>query len=725
MTTTHRSICRFCHAGCPILVDVEDGRAVRVRGDKADPLYRGFTCEKGRQLPAQHAHPDRLLHSMRRRADGSHEAVDSGEALREIAARVQAIVAEHGPRAVAFYKGTCASRNPATGALLTAWMDAIGSPMRFDSNTIDQPGKSVALALHGRWGAPPQGFADADVALLVGTNPFVTLAGGLPSNDPMRSVQQARTRGLQLLVIDPRRTETAAAADQHLQPRPGEDVAILACLVHVIIRDGLFDAAFVSDHVAGFDALRAAVAPFTSEVVAARAEVQAEELVAMAHAFGGARRGVVTSGTGPSMTGRHSTLVEYLVLALNTICGRYLRAGEPLWNPGVLIPQLANKAQATPPWNAYGYGESLRVRGLTDAACGLSTAALPDEILMDGPGQVKALFCIGGNPVAAWPDTEKTWAAMQALDLLVTIDIKMSATAKVADYVIAPKLTLEIPGSTIVSESLYYYAIGFGYPQPYAHYTPAIVDPPEGADVIEDWQVFAELGRHMGLPLVVRPMFPAPDGTVDTLTLDGSRQPTLDELLDHLYRNARVPLDDVRARSATDGGAVYESAPVLVQPADEGWTGRLEVGDADMVEELAGAETSAWPDDADYPLRLVCRRIVGALNSSGRDLPKMQRQPFNPAYLHPDDLGALGLAPGDEVDVVSPSGSLVAIVDADPQLRRGLVSMTHAFGDVPGGETDVRKVGSNTSLLTRVDVDYDRFTGMPRMSNVPVAVRAR
>ncbi len=695
---------------------------MRVRGDRDDPLYRGFTCEKGRQLPAQHAHPDRLLSSMRRNADGTHEPIASGDVITEIAERVTAIVAEHGPRSVAFYKGTCASRNPATGALLAAWMDAIGSPMRFDSNTIDQPGKSVAQAMLGRWGAPPDGWNEADVAMLIGTNPVITLAGGIPNTDPLRSIKEARARGLRLLVIDPRTTETTAAADQHLRPRPGEDIAILACFANVIISEGLHDAEFVRDHVVGFDALRDAVAPFTPVRVGARAEVDPADLVAMARTFGSARRGVITSGTGPSMTGRHSTAVEYLVLALDTICGRYMRAGETLWNPGVLMPALAHKAQATPPWEAYGYGEELRVRDLANAACGLSTAALADEILLEGPGQVKALFCVGGNPVAAWPDHPKTVAAMDALDLLVSIDIKMSATAKMADYVIAPKLPLEIPGTTIVSESLYYYATGFGYPEPYAHHTPAVVEPPDGSDLIEDWQLFFGLGREMGLPLVVQPMFPAADGTVETLTLDGTRQPALEELLDHLYRNSRIPLDDVRARSAAVGGALYDQDPVVVAPADPGWTGRLDVGNQDMLGELADAETSVWPDDPDHPFRLVCRRIVGALNSSGRDLPKMTSKPYNPAYLHPADLADLGIAPGDEVEVRSPVGVLRAIADADPALIRGLVSMTHSFGDAPTGETDIRKVGSNTSLLTRVDIDYDTFTAMPRMSNVPVAV---
>ncbi len=273
-----------------------------------------------------------------------------------------------------------------------------------------------------------------------------------------------------------------------------------------------------------------------------------------------------------------------------------------------------------------------------------------------------------------------------------------------------------------MSEALYYYATGFGYPRPYANYTPAIIDPPADSDVVEDWQVFHELGRNMGLPLRVPPMFPSPDGVDDAIVLDGSSTPSLDELLDHLYRNSRVPLAEVRTRSALGGGAVYESEPVVVQPADDGWTGRLDVGNADMMNELADARQSAWPVDDRYPLRLVCRRIVGALNSSGRDLPNMARHTNNPAYLHPDDLAALGLTDGELVDIVSEVGTLLAVVAPDLQLRRGLVSMTHSFGDVPGGETDVRKVGSNTSWLTVVDRDYDRFTGMPRMSNVPVAI---
>jgi anaerobic selenocysteine-containing dehydrogenase len=720
MAETRASICRFCHAGCAILVDIDDaGRPSRVRGDRSNPVYGGFTCEKGRQLSAQHRHPDRLLHSMHRTTTGTHEPITATRAMDEVAEKLRSIIAEHGPRSVAVYTGTCASRNPAGKPMLMALMNAIGSPMRFDSNTIDQPGKSVAAAMHGVWGAPPHGFDDADVALLIGGNPFVALSGGIPNPDPVRRVREARARGLRLLVIDPRRSETAAAADLHLQPLPGEDIAIVSCLLHVIIAERLYDEQFVTEHVHGFASLCAAVAPFTPELVAARAGIAAAELVDCACQFGGARRGVATSGTGPSFAGRGSTLLEYLVMVLNTICGRYLRAGETLWNPGVLLPEMPHKAQATPPWPAYGYGEKLRIRGLADAACGLSTAALAEEILLPGDGQVRALICLGGNPAAAWPDHAKTVEALESLDLLVTLDIKMSATAALADYVIAPRLTLEIPGSTYVAEIMYHYAVGFGLPVPYAQYTPAVVEPPAESDVIEEWEFFFGIAQRMGVQLELAPNFRRPDQAL--WLLDMSSPPDLDGLLEHLYQNGRVSLSEVKSHP---GGAVFDADPLTVEPADAGWSGWLDVANAELLAELDSARSSWWPHEDAYPFRLLCRRHVGALNSSGLDLPKMQAKPHNPAFMHPADLAALGLVSGDAVCVRSAVGEIRAVAEGDPTLRRGLVSMTHAYGGSGADDDHFRTVGSNLARLTRVDADFDRITGMPQLSNVAVAVFA-
>jgi anaerobic selenocysteine-containing dehydrogenase len=219
---THPSICRFCHAGCSILVDVDDGRPVRVAGDKENPMYGGFTCEKGRQLPEQWGHPERLLHSMKRTADDSYAEIRSDRALDEIAERISEILERHGPRSIAYYTGTYSAAHPATFPVLNAWMDSIESPMRFTSNTIDQPGKSVALAMHGMWGAPPQGFNDADTALIIGANPLVAMSGGVPNANPSAQLRRALKRGMKLLAIDPRRTVLAMSATSicsHAQER--------------------------------------------------------------------------------------------------------------------------------------------------------------------------------------------------------------------------------------------------------------------------------------------------------------------------------------------------------------------------------------------------------------------------------------------------------------------------------------------------------------------------
>jgi anaerobic selenocysteine-containing dehydrogenase len=306
---------------------------------------------------------------------------------------------------------------------------------------------------------------------------------------------------------------------------------------------------------------------------------------------------------------------------------------------------------------------------------------------------------------------------MQSLDLLVTCDIKMSATAKAAHYVIAPRLTLEMPGSTYVSEVMYHYAVGFGLPVPYAQYAPAIVEPPAGSDLLEESSLFLGVAQHLGLQLELRPNFARP--TDEPWRLDPDAPPTLDELIAFLYQHSRVPLDEVKRHPY---GAVFDTEPVFVEPAEPGWAGRLDADNAEMLSELADAARSWWPDDPAFPYRLVCRRHIGALNSSGRDLPRMQAVPYNPAFLHPDDLAALALEPGDAIELRSATGVLRTVAAADATLRRGLVSITHSYGDAPGSELGFRVVGSNANLLVRSDANHDRITGMPQLSNIPVAV---
>ncbi|MAG32635.1 MAG: molybdopterin dinucleotide-binding protein [Deltaproteobacteria bacterium] len=716
------TICRVCHAGCGVLVAIEDGRPVSVQGDPENPLYRGFCCVKGQNMAAVQQSPRRLLHSQKRQPDGRCAPIPVEQAMDEIAERLRRILDEHGPRAIASYSGTMATNaGAANGAITTAFLKAIGSRMGFNSNTIDQPGKMVAAALFGSWMAPPTPFEQARVILLIGCNPLVALSGGLPHTNPGRALTDALARGVKLLVIDPRRSETARRAHLHLQPRPGEDVAIVAGLIRVILSEGLQDAAFLDEHVAGLDALRAAVDPFVPDEVARRADIAAEDLVRTARVFAGHGPGVATAGTGPNMSG-HTTLFEYLVRCLNTICGRWQRAGDAVAEPATLGQPMPAKAQAMPPTTeyAYGFGERMRVRDLANTAAGMPTAALADEILRPGEGQVRALISHGGNPVAAWPDQLKTIEAMQALELSVQIDAKMSATANHADYVIAVKHPLEMPGITLTQEYLSAYAVGFGTTAPYAQYTPALVAPPPGADVIEDWEFFYGLAQRLGVQLVLRPVSFLGTVRVAGKAIDMIEKPTMDDLFDIVTQGSRIPLDEVRKRPA---GALFPDPQVLVAAADEGWTGRLDVGHERMMEDLAEVAAEQDEGDLEWPYRLVSRRQMNVLNSVGRDEPGQHRgRTTNPAYLHPEDLADLGVVEGDLIEIRSARASILGVVASDPDLRRGLVSMTHSWGDAPERDAEVREIGANTGRLTAVDEDYERYTGLPRMSNIPVSI---
>ena len=718
------SICRFCHANCGILVEIEDGRAVRVTGDRANPAYHGFTCAKGRQLPALHVHPERLLHSQKRVAPGEFAPIASGQATSEIAARISALVAEYGPRSVAIYAGTYSGPHPATIPFAIGWLLAAGSRMVFTAATIDQPGKSIANALHGRWLGGSHVFDESDAWLLVGNNPLISMSGGIPPANPGRRLRLAKARGMKLVVIDPRKTEVARFADVYLQPRPGEDPTLLAALLHVVIRDGLFDREFVREHVAGFAELEAAVAPFTPDFAAERAGVDAAEIERAAHVFGGAQRGCGVAGTGPNMA-PHGNLTEYLLLCLNTVCGRWRRAGEPVANPGALLPRAVPVAQAQAPRRASGYGEKLRVRGLANSAAGLPTAALADEILEPGPGRIRALICVGSNPIAAWPDQHKTRRAMDALDLLVTLDMKLSATSRLAHYVIAPKLSLEVPGLSLSMEALEQTYVAMGYSEPYAQYSPALVAPPAGSDVIEEWEFFYGLARKMGLALKLYPTRPEtgvqrePCSAID---VDMEKKPSTDEIFAALVARSRVPLDEVKRHPH---GALFADPEILVAPADLASAQRLDVGNAEMLGELAAVarEGARAADVHGRPFRLVSRRMPNVYNSSGRDIDALTRgRPYNPAYLHPDDLEALGLTPGDTVRIATDHASILGIAEAAPELRRGVLSMSHAFGDAPERDGEFRAIGSTTGRLVDGEREFDRFTGIPRMSAIPVSI---
>ncbi len=704
MPEVRRSFCRFCHANCAMLVTVEDGRVTKVQGDPDDPVFGGYTCIKGRQLPEAHHGPQRLTVSQKRGSEGFAD-IATDAALDEIAAKLGAIVAEHGPHAVAVYGGTYAFQNSAGVGSAMAFAQGLGTRNIYTSVTLDQPAKVYTTMQYGSWMGGMHSFAEADVAFFIGNNPIVSHygpPGGLPPFSPSRRLRDALDKGLKLIVADPRRSDVAALAHIHLPVRPGEDPALLAGIVHVILSEGLYDKAFVQRYVDGLDELQRAVAGFTPAVAAARAGVEESWLVAAARLFAGGTKGVVSTGTGPEMAG-NGTLTQYLVSSLNIICGRFCREGEKSSIPRVFTPVTPRRAQVAPPMTPYGEGfPASRIRGLTHLGMEMPCNVLADEMLTPGEGQVRALIVIGGNPLVAFPDQDKMVRALAGLDLLVCIDVNAeSATAKRADYILAPKMCLEREDISNLSE--------WWYEIPYARYTEAVIDAPEG--LLEEWEMLWELAHRLGTGL------PLAGGACPM-----DERPTKEEFLDLMVAGCAVAPSRVRADTEDGRAVIYPELHPVVEPGDPDAPGRFDLGAGGLPGRLVAYGAAEQPTP-EFPWRMVSRRSRHRFNSTGQNLPALRaRRTTNPAFLHPDDLPRIPCNDGDTVRIRSAAGELVAVARAADNMRPGVVSMAHAFGDPDIGPDGVHEHGASTNRLVSESVSYDPVTGQSLQSAIPVSI---
>lgn len=709
MPVTRKTFCRICQALCGLEIEIEDGRVLSARGDFDHPMSHGHTCEKGRQIGAHLENPDRLRACYERRIDGTFAPIPSERALDAIGARLRSILDAHGPRAIATYSGTAAYMNGTSIGVTRAFHAAIDSPMRFTTITIDQPGKIIAITRHGLWGGGGHSFESANVLLLIGTNPLVSafhVHGGPPGFRPQSLRQAQRERGLRVIVVDPRRTETAELADLYLQIWPGEDVTLLASMIRLILAEGLHDRAFCEAHVEGLEELRDAVDGFTLEYAEQRTSVPAAQIAEAARLFARGPRGVATAGTGPNMSA-HPTLTEHLILCLDTICGRWNREGERVNSPSLLTPNLPRPAQAFPPailppeFNPDTNKGRSRLRNLRQINQEMPTPSLADEILEPGEGQVRALIVTGGHPLAACADPVRLARALESLDLLVCVDIAMTTTCRRAHYVLAAKHMLQRADVAAYQDML--------YERPFAQYTDALV--PSDGDLLDDWYVFAALAKRLGTNLML------PGGELD---LDDD--PTTLDVLELLSPQAKVP---IRTIAGYEGGHVFDEIDVRVAAPIPGIEGRLRVAPEGIVEELRAVRAEPVPEagrygrDGRFTHLLVSRRMKHVNNSICHDLPRSQGRK-NPAFICPADLAAIGAARGDLVEIESDHARVVAVVDVDEGLSPGVVSMAHAFGGDPAEPCDPRTHGTPVNALVPTDRDFDPWVGMPRQSAIPV-----
>ena len=715
-TRRARSICRICCANCGVVLTVDDSqnRIVDIRGDKANPMSNGYVCFKGLQAEEMHHAPSRILRPLKRLSDGSHVEIEAERALDEIAAKLRLILERDGPDAIATYMGTQATL--VSTNLQFSFMQAIGSSQFYSTHTIDQSAKSVSFERQGGWGAGLQDFTQSEVLLFFGANPLVSHSTmPVMSPDPSRMLKKARQSGLKLICIDPRRTETAHHADLFLQPLPGRDAAIAAALIRVILEEGWEDREFVRQHV-GTDrlsSLKAAVAPFTPERVERCSDLKPGEIKAAAQMFArDCKKGAAYAATGPCMA-PFSNLAQHLVDTLNIICGRFRRAGD-----SAVVDMVSAKttlyAEVIPPPRSWEAHPPSRIRGVGMLGVDRLASTLPEEITTPGPGQIRALLVCGANPAVNLPDQKAAVSALSSLELLVAIEPYMTATAQLAHYILPPRLMFE---RTDVSFSIGLTFPGMAiFPMNWAQLAPAVLKPPDGSDLVEEAYVFWALAKRLDVAIVY-----------NGIPLGMQEPPTSDTLLSARLNNAPLTLERLKEELKTyPAGRIYDAPWSIVQAARAGADAKFDVMPGDVaaqMRELLGSSLVRDPGaGAGFTHLLVSRRMHQVMNSMGSLLPgTLKRVPYNPAFMNPEELAERGLEPGDTVEVASEHGQIEAVVQPDKALRRGVISISHCWGGLPGKSGP----GVNTNLLISCSADVQPINAMPRMSAVPVNIRKR
>jgi anaerobic selenocysteine-containing dehydrogenase len=677
----HWSFCRICNAMCGIVVTVgADGVVEQVRGDADHALSRGYTCPKGRAIPALHHDPRRLDEPLVGRGDDRRPAAWD-DVLDDLEARVRDTVDANGPDSVAMYLASGSAFDAAGRRAAERFLTVLGSRQRYTATTIDTPCKPLVAELVAGWSGLTPVWDEERSSLLVlfGSNPVVSHGHSNAVPDPVTRLRDFQARGGRVWVLDPRRTETARLADHHLQLRPESDWLMLGWLVRRLLSDPS-RRADAAARATGVDELFAALAAFDdTEMVSRRTGLPVADLEELCAAVISAGRVSALTGTGTSMTAT-ANVTELLLWALHVATDSYDRPGGMWFNPGYLLqldqrdwPASDGVPEPGPP------SRPDLPRRFGEWPC----AALVSEI---EAGNVTTLFVVGGNPVTAFPDEARIRAALASLDTLVVIDVLPTETTELATHVLPAVDQLERADTTWLLDG-FQLAVA-------AQYTPALV--PVTAERKPIWWMVGSLAERLGLSALPRGV--ALDAATDTELLM--------PLLERSAGGAEVLLGSPSGVVAS--GAVFGWVHERVLP-DGGWR----LAPEPLMAQLADAVAALSDQPAPGPV-LVPHRQLRMMNSQLRDIaaPGAPAGPTETVavLVHPGR--AAGLGPdGTTVTVSSAHGSLTGALRADDRLHPDAVAIAHGWGD------------PNVSALTSATADVDPLTGMVRQGGVPVEVR--
>ena len=447
----HKTACNLCYVNCGIEVAIKDGRMTKVRGDRSNPKSQGYLCNKAARIPYYAHHQDRLTSPLRRQADGSFEPISWETAIAEIAERVRDIHAAHGGESFALYGGG-GQGNHSGGAYITSLLRALGSRNTFNALAQEKTGD---FWVNGRmFGGQNCHTAEdvhhCDLLLVLGCNPWV--AHGFPNaRDHLNKIRKDPMR--KLIVVDPRRTETAELGDLHLAVRPGADTFLLGALLAILVRRGAIDQAFIDQRTVGFEVVRDALLRIPAGAWAKAADVPIVDLERCVDMIAAAKAMVVRVELGIQQ-GVNSTLNSYLEKLLILLTGSLGRPGTNQLHTW-LVPLWGNSSG-----KVYAPTGDEIIGGL------LPPNSFPRAVLSDHPERLRAVFVDSSNPANTAADTSEVERALRALDLLVVVDVAMTETAQLAHYVLPASSQYEKTEFTLFN---------FEFPRNYFHVRPALI----------------------------------------------------------------------------------------------------------------------------------------------------------------------------------------------------------------------------------------------------------
>ncbi len=699
---THYRACNLCEAICGLEIKTQGDQVLSIKGDKNDPLSRGYICPKGVAMQDIYSDPNRLRKPVKKHGDSWVE-ISWQEAFDSVAEKLVAVQEQHGQNAVAFFAGNPNVHNYGSMTHAGVLRKAVQSKIHFSATSLDQlPHHLTSYSLYGHQSLIPVPDIDhSHYMLIIGGNPLASNGSIMTSPDIPKRLKAIQQRGGRFIVIDPRRTETAEIADQHLFIRPGTDAWLLMAMINTLFAEDLVKTGHLTDLLVGIDQVRSACESFTPELAEQYSGVAAEQIRQLARDMANTEGAVCYGRMGVSVQ-VYGTLCQWAIQMINILTHSLdVRGGMMASSP------------------AFGYikpGESgaghfaafhSRVSGLPEFSGELPASAMAEEILIEGEGQIRSLITIAGNPVLSAPNGNQMDKALAGLDFMVSIDFYINETTQHADIILPPTSALEHDHYDI---AFHRFAI-----HNTARFNQAVFEPAQ--DSKHDWEIFNQLGLAIAARKGVdaKPL-PSPDQIVDygiqcgpySAKAGHELELTLDKVKQHIH--------------GLDIGPLEPSLPQRLCTAD----GKITLM-ADYIEQDIARLNADQPLIEKDEFLLIGRRHIRSNNSWMHNSKRLVKgKPRWQLLMHPDDLAAHQLQDQSQVRIQSRVGEVQTQVLASDEVMPGVVSLPHGWGHKREGvNLDIAAEQEGVSCNDLTDEKLiDQASGNSALNGVPVRIFA-